>query len=155
MTGKLTKIRFLLLYGLALGGLSSLMAWSRYHFLVIDHVTELYVLLVAVIFVLVGVWVGVRWSAPPVVEKAAFVDVSGPALSYSSDSELLDQLGISRRELDVLTQLARGCSNEEIANNLFVSTNTVKTHLSNLYVKLDVKRRTQAIDKARQLGLIP
>lgn len=154
MIFKSTKIRFLLLYGLTLGSLSSLMMWSKYYFLVIDHAIELYILLIAVVFVLVGVWIGLRWSAPLVIEKTTLVPVHDPSLMHPSVQEELDRLGISSRELEVLTQLSRGLSNEEIADRLFVSTNTVKTHLANLYAKLDVKRRTQAVEKARTLGLI-
>lgn len=154
MALKSTKIRFLLLYGTLLGSLVSLMTWARYRFLVIDHALELYVLLIAVIFVIVGVWIGLRWSAPLVIEKTTLVPVHGPSLMHPSVQEELDRLRISSRELEVLTQLSRGLSNEEIADRLFVSTNTVKTHLANLYVKLDVKRRTQAVEKARTLGLI-
>ncbi|RIV18506.1 DNA-binding response regulator [Fibrisoma montanum] len=152
MTGKAVKARMVLLYGLALGCLLSVMAWSRYRFMVIDHALEAYVLLVAVLFVGVGIWVGLRWSAPVVVEKT--VVRPAPVVPLQPAPEALEQLGISSRELEVLIQLAQGYSNEEIASHLFVSTNTVKTHLSNLYAKLDVKRRTQAVDKARSLGLI-
>ncbi|MEZ0485975.1 response regulator transcription factor [Fibrella aquatica] len=155
MTAKLTKLRFLLLYGLAIGVLLCLMAWSKYRFMIIDHAVEAYVLLVAAVFVGVGIWVGLRWSAP---SKPEVTNVPGPpaspATAHQRDTHVLEQLGISNRELDVLIQLAKGLSNEEIADQLFVSTNTVKTHLGNLYTKLDVKRRTQAIDKARSLGLI-
>ncbi|CCH55337.1 LuxR family transcriptional regulator, maltose regulon positive regulatory protein [Fibrisoma limi BUZ 3] len=152
MTRKASKVRMVLLYGLALGVLLSVMAWSRYRFMVIDHALEAYVLLVAILFVGVGIWVGLRWSAPVIVEKTVVVSV--PVVPLQPAPQVLAQLGISSRELEVLDQLAQGCSNEEIASHLFVSTNTVKTHLSNLYAKLDVKRRTQAVDKARSLGLI-
>lgn len=152
MTQKFSKFQFLLLYGLALGSLMSLMAWSNYRFMVIDHATELYLLLIAGIFVSVGIWVGLRWSAPTVIEKTVLVSV--PTVSPEPNQQVLDQLGISPREWAVLVQLAKGQSNDEIASTLFVSTNTVKTHLANLYSKLAVKRRTQAIEKARGLGLI-
>jgi len=69
-------------------------------------------------------------------------------------AERLAQLGISTREGEVLACLAQGLTNEEIAERLFISTNTVKTHLANLYAKLDVSRRTQALEKARRLGLL-
>lgn len=154
MTTKTTKNGFLLLYGLALGSLLSLMAWSNYRFMVIDHATELYLLLIAGVFVSVGVWVGLRWSAPKIIEKTVLVSVPIPAALNEHNQHVSDRLGISPRELAVLVQLSRGLSNDEIASQLFVSTNTVKTHLANLYTKLDVKRRTQAIEKARTLGLV-
>lgn len=146
------KFQFLLLYGLALGSLISLMAWSKYRFMVIDHALDLYILLTAVVFVAVGVWVGLRWSAPRVMERIVEVPIQNPVSKPSL--EVAARLGISTRELDVLEHVAKGMTNDEIASNLFVSINTVKTHLGNLYVKLDVKRRTQAVEKARSIGLI-
>lgn len=141
-------IRHVLAYGLALGGLVSLMVWSEYRLLVVGHVVELYLLLIAVVFALLGIWIGRRWSSPTYPAASSLTPLSQPA------PEVVRQLGISSRELDVLVQLAQGLSNEEIADRLFVSPNTVKTHLANLYGKLDVKRRTQAVGKARQLGLL-
>lgn len=149
-----TKFRFLLLYGLALGCLLCLMRWANYRLLVIDHATELYGLLIAVVFVGVGIWVGLGWTAPAVVKRTISIPISSPTLPHEPDPNLLNQFGISPRELDVLEHVAKGMTNDEIASQLFVSTNTVKTHLANLYVKLDVKRRTQAVEKARSIGLI-
>lgn len=146
------KFQFLLLYGLALGSLISLMTWSKYRFMVIDHALDLYILLTAVVFVAVGVWVGLRWSAPRVMERIVEVPIQNPVSKPSL--EVAARLGISTRELDVLEHVAKGMTNDEIASHLFVSINTVKTHLGNLYVKLDVKRRTQAVEKARSIGLI-
>jgi len=175
---KRTSHRYGLLlgYGLVLGGLLSLMAWLKYRFLVANHATEIYVLLIALLFAAVGIWVGLRFSAPTNAVDTASVDTAPvdtapvdtatpevntprkvplevPPLNHPQ-MQLLDQYGISPREWEVLAQLARGLSNEEIAEVLFVSTNTVKTHLSNLYVKLDVKRRTQAVERARNAGLL-
>ncbi|GAB2767723.1 response regulator transcription factor [Rhabdobacter roseus] len=172
MKAKRNRYALLLGYGLALGGLLSLMAWLKYRFLVADHATELYVLLVALLFTTVGIWVGLRFTAPVVstaVVDTEAVSTAAPEANFQQkvplevplaapacrpQLELLDQYGISPREWEVLAQLSRGLSNEEIAEQLFVSTNTVKTHLSNLYVKLDVKRRTQAVERARSAGLI-
>jgi ATP/maltotriose-dependent transcriptional regulator MalT len=74
--------------------------------------------------------------------------------NFQLNEALLAQTGISKREYEVLELMAQGLSNQEIAEKLFVSLNTVKTHTSNLFVKLDAKRRTQAIQKAKELGLI-
>lgn len=154
MMKKPSAFRLLLAYGSALGGLLSLMAWSKYRLMVINHATEFYILVVAFIFVSVGIWAGLRWSAPVIIEKTAIIEVPVQIDHQLPTQELLNAYGISNRELDVLLQLAKGLSNDEIAENLFVSTNTVKTHLANLYVKLDVKRRAQAVEKARTAGLI-
>lgn len=143
-------------YGLALGGLLALMTWAKYRFLVADHATELYVLLIAGLFTAVGIWAGLRWSAPRMAatlpNKEIFVRQDQP---IPTRQELLERYGISPREGEVLVYLAQGLSTEEIAQKLFVSVNTVKTHLGNVYSKLAVSRRTQAIDKARTLGILP
>lgn len=143
--------RSFLSYGLVLGLLLSLLAWSKYRWLMLDHTTEIYVLILVGVFIGVGIWVGLRWTAPQVIEKEviqAYEPLTRPT------PELLEKYGISVREWEVLMQVSKGLSNEEIAEKLFVSTNTIKTHLGNLYTKLDVKRRTQAVEKARLLGLL-
>ena len=154
MMKKPSTFRLLLAYGSALGGLWSLMAWSKYRLMVINHATEFYILLIAFVFVSVGIWAGLRWSAPVIIEKTALIDLPVQVDHQPPAQELLNTYGISNRELEVLLQLAKGLSNDEIAENLFVSTNTVKTHLANLYTKLEVKRRAQAVEKARTVGLI-
>ena len=75
--------------------------------------------------------------------------------SFKRDIQKIEQLGISTREMEILQKVAEGLSNKEIGQALFVSENTVKTHISNLFIKLDVKRRTQAVQKAKELNLIP
>ncbi|PQA59057.1 response regulator transcription factor [Siphonobacter curvatus] len=143
--------RSFLSYGLVLGLLLSLLAWSKYRWLMLDHTTEIYVLVLAGVFIGVGIWVGLRWMAPQVIEKEV-IQVYEPLTRPIP--EVLEKYGISVREWEVLMQVSKGLSNEEIAEKLFVSTNTVKTHLGNLYAKLEVKRRTQAVEKARLLGLL-
>ncbi len=146
----------ILLYGLVLGGFLLLMTWAKYRLLVIDHATELYVLLVAGLFTGIGIWAGLHWTAPRRPDSPPVADAPEPPLfpPQQPASGRLAQLGISPREGEVLSCLAQGLTNEQIAETLFVSTNTVKTHLANLYGKLDVSRRTQAIEKARTLGLL-
>ncbi|MBL7864664.1 MAG: response regulator transcription factor, partial [Cyclobacteriaceae bacterium] len=75
--------------------------------------------------------------------------------NFVFNQEELERRTISKREHEVLELIARGHSNQEIADKLFVSVNTIKTHLSNLFLKLEVSRRTQAIQKAKDLRLIP
>lgn len=147
----------ILLYGLVLGGLLTLMNWAKYRLLIADHATELYVLLVAGLFTGLGIWAGLRWAVPRPPEPQPTAAFSEPQPLFSPQqpgAERLAHLGISAREGEVLACLAQGLTNEQIADRLFVSTNTVKTHLANLYAKLDVSRRTQAIEKARRLGLL-
>jgi two-component system, NarL family, response regulator LiaR len=151
------KFLWITLYGLVLALLAGLMTWAEYRFLLVDHVFEIYGLIVAVIFVGLGLWMGLRLSRPKTIVKQEIiireVQVAGTVTS-AVDPRVLQELNVSERELEVLKCLARGLSNEEIAGQLFISLNTVKTHLSNLYFKLEVKRRTQAVEKARSLGLI-
>jgi ATP/maltotriose-dependent transcriptional regulator MalT len=93
-----------------------------------------------------GIWAGLRLTRPKIIRD------SGP---FTVDEANLEKLGISKREYEVLELMAAGLSNQEIAEKLFVSTSTVKTHVSNVLAKLDARRRTQAIQQAKELGLIP
>ena len=132
-----------LIYGLALAGSAFLLRWLEYQYVVRLFATEIYVIAVAVFFTALGVWIGnqlTRKKAPKQFER---------------NTRALLALEISEREYQVLEQLAEGLSNREIADRLFVSANTVKTHLARLYAKLDVSRRTQAVNKAKSLRLIP
>jgi DNA-binding CsgD family transcriptional regulator len=151
------SILMISLYGLTLALLAGLMTWAKYRFLLMDHVFEIYGLIIAVVFVGVGIWMGLKLSRPKTIveEKIVIREIEVPVVpTVTADPKALQQLGISDREFEVLQCLAQGLSNEEIATRLFISLNTVKTHLSNLYFKLDVKRRTQAVEKARSMGLI-
>lgn len=116
---------------------------------------EVYVGLIAIFFTILGIWVAskiIRRKTNTVIKE---VEVIVPQVSFERNEKELEYLGISNREYEVLEQMSQGLSNQEIADKLYVSLNTVKTHASNLYVKLDVKRRTQAVQKAKELRLIP
>lgn len=138
--------RTVLLYGISLAALVAVLKYVEYRFLVRDLSQEFYIGVVAVIFTGLGIWVGPRLARRKVV-------IVRP--DFVLDECALQRLGISKREHAVLELTARGLSNQEIAEKLFVSVNTVKTHLANLFLKLDVARRTQAIQKAKELRLIP
>ncbi|HNL37980.1 MAG TPA: response regulator transcription factor [Saprospiraceae bacterium] len=142
-----------LLYGIALGLLLVAMQFFRYRLLVYDHSTEAYVGLVALLFTLLGAWAGRKFFRSKKEEKPA-ADETAPVLPVQTNAQLVQQLGITPRELEVLQLIAQGLSNREIAEQLYVSLNTVKTHAANVFVKLDVQRRTQAIQKAKTLGLL-
>ncbi len=135
--------RTVVLYGLAIAAGALALELLEYQFVVRRFGFEIYVGLVALGFMALGVWAGMR-LAPARAREA-----------FERNQAALDALGISAREVEVLELLAEGCSNQEIADRLFVSPNTVKTHLSHLYGKLDVRRRTQAVQKARALEVIP
>ena len=134
--------RTILIYGISMAALVGLLKIVEYRYFVRDIPLEAYIGLVAVMFTGLGIWAGLRLTRPKIVE----VEVSGPFLR---NDEAISRLGISKRELEVLQTAAEGLSNQEIAERLFVSTSTVKTHVSNVLAKLDAGRRTEAIAKAR------
>lgn len=132
----------ILLYGLALAAAAVALQWLEYQYKVRLFATEIYVILIAVLFTAIGIWAGNRLTRR-----------TAPA-EFKRNDRALGSLGISEREYEVLSLLADGHSNQEIAERLYVSANTVKTHLAHLYDKLQVSRRTQAIRKAKSLHLI-
>lgn len=136
----------ILIYGIAMAVLIGLLKFLEYRFFVRDLSVEFYIGIVAVLFVALGVWVGMRLTRVKVI-------VAGP--DFTLDEAKLKKLGISKREYEVLELISRGLSNQEIAEKLFVSLSTVKSHSANLFMKLDASRRTQAVQKARELRLIP
>jgi DNA-binding CsgD family transcriptional regulator len=137
-------LRTIALYGLALALGAVLLQWLQYRMLVREHPGEIYLALFAAGFLALGVWLGARLFRRP------------PAnANFAPNTAALASLGVSDREYEVLQHLAAGRSNKEIAAKLAVSPNTVKTHIARLYEKLEAARRTEAIAKARELGLIP
>jgi len=137
------------LYGVLLAVLVILLRVLEYRFFIRDLSIEIYTGIIAILFTSLGIWLGLR-----LIDKQKSNALSQGSLdNFIINSERLRSHGISVRELEVLELMASGLSNQEIANKLFVSLHTVKTHSANLYSKLDVKRRTQAIHKAREISL--
>jgi len=128
--------------------LLGLLKLVEYQYFVRDIPLEFYVGTIAVLFTGLGIWAGLRLTRPKVIE----VEIGGP---FERDDEAVRRLGISKREFEVLELIAAGLSNQEIADRLFVSTSTVKTHVSNVLAKLDASRRTEAIANAKRLRIIP
>jgi ATP/maltotriose-dependent transcriptional regulator MalT len=126
----------------------------EYRFLVVEHSLEIYGGLVALVFAAVGIWLGLKLTKKEevLVVKEVRVPTSQP---FTLNEAKLGDLGITKRELEILELMASGLSNREIAEKLFVSENTVKTHSSRLFDKLSAKRRTQAVQIGKELGLIP
>lgn len=151
-----SKYRQLLLYGFALALILFLLKWLEYRFVLIDHAFEVYITLIALLFTALGIWLALKLVKPKthtvVVEKEVYV--KNTAEPFIINETQKQKFGLSNREIEVLQLMAAGCSNQEIADQLFVSVNTIKTHSSNVFEKLDVKRRTQAVEKAKQLRLI-
>lgn len=153
---KIKKHKELIIYGFSAAILLLLLNWFKYRFLILHNQTELYIGIIAVFFTLVGIWASKKLSKTQVktviVEKETVVHKN---LTFNLNQAELETRKISKRELEVLQLMAEGLSNQEIATRLFVSLNTIKTHSSNLFEKLDVKRRTQAIELGKKLQLIP
>lgn len=138
--------RTIIFYGVALAALVLVLKFIEYRFIVRDLSIEFYLGAVALFFTLLGIWAGRKLTRKKIVTV-------GPAFVLNEVE--LQRLGISKREHEVLGLMAQGLSNQEIADHLFVSLNTVKTHTSNLFLKLEVSRRTQAVQRGKQLRLIP
>lgn len=153
----------ILLYGLLGGVLIAGLELIEYRFLIVEHSIEIYGGIVALIFSVLGIWLGIRLTRPKekiIVREVPVkvpVPVEVPARApgpFAPDPQRVRQLGITPRELEILEAIAQGLSTREIAAKLFVSENTVKTHSSRLFDKLNARRRTQAVQIAKEAGLI-
>jgi DNA-binding CsgD family transcriptional regulator len=144
--------KHILIYGLCGGVLIVLLKLVEYRFLVIQHSIEIYGGLIALLFAVLGIWLGLKLTKTR--ETIIVKEVPAPQ-SFTLNEVRLRELGITRRELEILELIARGLSNREIAEKLFVSENTVKSHSSRLFDKLSARRRTQAVQLGKELGLIP
>ena len=143
-----------LIYGLCGGVLILLLRLIEFRFLVIEHSIEIYGGLVAALFAGLGIWLGLKLTKKE--EVVVVKEVLVPAAeTFSLNQDRVRELGVTPRELEILELIAKGMSNREIADTLFVSENTVKTHSSRLFDKLSAKRRTQAVQIAKDQGLIP
>jgi two-component system, NarL family, response regulator LiaR len=144
--------KHILIYGLCGGVLIVLLKLVEYRFLVIQHSIEIYGGLIALLFAVLGIWLGLRLTR----NKETIIVKEVPAPQFFTLNETrLRELGITRRELEILELIANGLSNREIAEKLFVSENTVKTHSSRLFDKLSARRRTQAVQLGKEFRLIP
>lgn len=142
-----------LLYGAAGGLLIAGLRLIEYRFLVVEHSLEIYGGLIALVFAAVGIKLGLTLTKTKEVVVVREVPVA--AEPFVRNDAKVAELGITPRELEILERIAAGLSTRQIAEALFVSENTVKTHASRLFSKLDVNRRTQAVDVAKKMGLIP
>jgi DNA-binding CsgD family transcriptional regulator len=146
--------RDVLIYGLAGGVIITLLQWTQYRFLIVEHSIEIYSGLVALTFAVLGIWLGIKLTKPK--EKIVLKEPPVQAgQSFALNESKREDLGITRRELEILGLISQGMSNREIAEKLFVSENTVKTHSSRVFDKLGAKRRTQAVQLGKEFGLIP
>lgn len=134
--------RTVLVWGLAMALGAFALQWLEFQYLTLAFSTEIYISILAIAFALGGVWLGWRLA-------------SRPREAFQRNAAAIAALGLTRQELRVLELIAGGQANKEIARTLGVAPNTVKTHVANLYAKLEVASRTQALAKARELSLIP
>ena len=144
--------KHILIYGLCGGVLIVILKLVEYRFLVIQNSIEIYGGLIALLFAVLGIWLGLKLTKNK--ETVIVREVPAPQF-FTLNETRLRELGITRRELEILELIANGLSNREIAEKLFVSENTVKTHSSRLFDKLSARRRTQAVQMGKELGLIP
>jgi DNA-binding CsgD family transcriptional regulator len=147
-------------YGILGGVLIALLKVVEYRFLVLEHSLEIYGGIIALLFSSLGIWLGLKLTRTRetvvVREVPVHIEVPVPAgEAFERDEKQVQRLGITPRELEILEAIAAGLSNREIAERLFVSENTVKTHAARLFDKLAARRRTQAVQRAKEAGLIP
>ena len=154
--------RHVLIFGLVGGLLIAILQCTEYRFVIIEHSVEIYIAIVAALFAMFGIWLGLRIARrrQPAQEltgaREVLVPVDAPAAEpFTPDAANQKTLGITARELEILTLIARGFSNREIATQLFVSENTVKTHCGRAFSKLGAARRTQAVQRGKEMGLLP
>ncbi|MES2646284.1 MAG: LuxR C-terminal-related transcriptional regulator [Bacteroidota bacterium] len=152
----ISRHQLVIIYGIALAMLAFLLKWLELRFIIISHAFEIYIGAIAILFTALGIWLATKLIKPKletiVVEKAVYITQLN---QFVRNEKQLLELGLSKRELEVLQLMADGLSNQEIAAHLYVSLNTIKTHASRLFEKLEVKRRTQAVEKGKKLQIIP
>ncbi len=136
-------LRFAAITGLVLALGAAALSWVNLQHSVRLLPTELYVIVIAIFFTVLGAWVGRSLTA------------RAPKAAFTRNDAALASLGITAREYEVLTHIAGGRTNKEIAREMGVSPNTIKTQAASLFAKLDAARRTDAVGKARALSLIP
>lgn len=150
----INKNRDTILYGISLAFLLFFLKWIELRFIIINHTLEIYVGLIALLFTGLGIWLALKLTKPKVETQIIEKEIITKNTNFLISEEAINDLGLSKRELEVLQLMADGLSNQEIAERLFVSLNTIKTHSSKVFEKMDVKRRTQAVEKAKRLSLI-
>ena len=144
-----------LIYGLCGGALIVVLKLVEFRFLIVEHSIEIYGGLIALLFAGIGIWLCLKLTKKKEVLVVKEVPVPTALQPFSLNEGRLKDLGITKRELEILELMSQGMSNREIAEKLFVSENTVKTHSSRLFDKLSAKRRTQAVQIGKEMGLIP
>lgn len=150
------KSGHIVLYGALMAIMVFVLKWLQWKYLIADNSSDIYLGLIAVFFTVLGVWIASQLASPKtetvIIEKEVYLPQPG---DLTINETALKKLNLTNREYEVLQVLTQGYSNAEIAEKLFLSLSTVKTHVSNLFVKMDVKNRTQAVEKAKRLKITP
>lgn len=152
---KLKPYKEIISYAVVMVILLIVLRWLEFRFLILENQYEIYIGIISIFFLLFGIWLSNKVTKPKVKTIVIEKEVRVPLADFILNETELQQRNISKRELEVLTLMAQGMSNQEIAERLFVSLNTIKTHSAKLFEKLEVKRRTQAIETAKKLQLLP
>jgi DNA-binding CsgD family transcriptional regulator len=149
----LGRYKQVIIYGITLAIIIFILKWLEMRYVLVDQQLDTYIGLIAIIFTGLGIWLALKLRKPKVetviVEKEIYLS------DFSINEEEIKRLNLSKRELEVLQLMAEGLSNQEIAEKLFVSLNTIKTHSAQIFEKMEVKRRTQAVDLGKKLSIIP
>ena len=148
--------RTILLFGLLITALLFLFQLGKYRISFSDYTSEIVIAITSIVFFFAGIYYTRQRKITPV-EPSPENQTATPAVSVDNtmpDYDKIRELGLSSRELDVLQELVKGHTNKQMADNLFISESTVKTHLSNLFNKLNVSNRTQAIIRSEELKLV-
>ena len=150
----LAKHKLTILYGISLALLLFLLKWLELKLIIVNHAYEAYMGAIAIFFTALGIWLALKLTKPKtvVVEKPVYINNGA---EFTINQTELEKLGLSKRELEVLQLMADGLSNQEISERLFVSLNTIKTHSAKVFEKMEVKRRTQAVEMGKRLCIIP
>jgi NarL family two-component system response regulator LiaR len=151
----LARYKQIILYGIALAILIFLLKWLETRYIMIDEQLDTYIGIIAVIFTGLGIWLALKLRKTKVETVIVEREVVINNTDFTLNENELRRLNLSKRELEVLQLMAEGLSNQEIAARLFVSLNTIKTHSAQIFEKMEVKRRTQAVDMAKKLSIIP
>jgi two-component system, NarL family, response regulator LiaR len=146
--------RHIISYGFFMAILVFILKWLQWKYLITDNSSDIYIGLIAVFFTLLGIWMATQLSKPKIQTLIIEKEVYQPPLGNMTINETeLKRLNLTSREYEVLQLLIQGYTNAEAAEKLFLSLSTIKTHVSNLFVKMEVKNRTQAVEKAHRLRI--
>ncbi len=141
-----SQIKHIVIYAVSMASLVFLLKWLQWKYLITDHSLDVYITLIALFFTVLGIWIATQLSARK-------TETGADNQRYVLDEAELGKMNLSAREQEVLELLVKGRTNAEIADRLFLSVSTVKTHVSNLFIKMDVRNRIQAVEKANRLKI--